>query len=122
MRDARTLERKVRSVWASAPDVGCKGLCSDCCGPVLMSPAEERVLADKGITIDFDRETLVCDKLVLGRCSIYDDRPLICRMWGGVDYFLMRCPHGCATQLSNAEAAVIFAAMENLERRRGGHR
>lgn len=27
------------------------------------------------------------------RCSAYDKRPMICRLWGVVE--TMKCPHGC---------------------------
>lgn len=34
-----------------------------------------------------------CPALVDGRCSVYDDRPMICRLYGTVE--VMRCPYGC---------------------------
>ena len=34
-----------------------------------------------------------CALLVLGRCSVYDQRPLICRAFGAAEG--LRCPHGC---------------------------
>jgi len=34
-----------------------------------------------------------CPLLVMGRCSVYDHRPLICRTFGSVEG--LRCPHGC---------------------------
>jgi Fe-S-cluster containining protein len=37
----------------------------------------------------------MCDKLTLTkRCSIYEDRPAICRVYGLLRK-VMRCPHGC---------------------------
>jgi len=107
------LERKVRAVWALAPDVHCKGLCANYCGIIPIEDAERMVYAEREITIDHLADG-TCDKLVLGRCSIYDDRPLICRMWGGVDQMFMRCPHGCGPMMHTTEARFIFETMENL--------
>jgi Fe-S-cluster containining protein len=38
-------------------------------------------------------EDYYCPALIDGRCSVYDDRPTICRLWGATQS--MRCPHGC---------------------------
>lgn len=45
-------------------------------------------------------ESNQCAWLLDGRCRIYEDRPLVCRLWGAVresvgDAFI--CPHGCGT-------------------------
>lgn len=40
-------------------------------------------------------KTLTCPYAVNGRCEIYEQRPLICRLFGAVDAPLMTCPHGC---------------------------
>ncbi len=85
---------KLDRAYAMVPDVQCKGLCQECCGPVVASFAEEDRLRDRhGATIDFDKTTLTCTLLVQGRCSVYADRPLLCRVWGSVEK--MQCPHGC---------------------------
>jgi Fe-S-cluster containining protein len=36
-----------------------------------------------------------CPYLEDGRCSVYDVRPLVCRLWGLVDAPGLRCEHGC---------------------------
>jgi Fe-S-cluster containining protein len=68
-----------------------------------MSAAERRRIADRGVTIPPATEALEqilkgertqdCPALVDGRCSVYEDRPLICRLWGAVES--MPCVHGC---------------------------
>jgi Fe-S-cluster containining protein len=42
---------------------------------------------------------------VLGNCTVYRIRPLVCRLWGAIDHPLMRCPHGCKPdrELTNEE-------------------
>lgn len=36
---------------------------------------------------------LRCHKLRNGRCTVYEDRPASCRLWGVVES--MECPWGC---------------------------
>lgn len=89
-------ERVVHSIYAQIPDVNCKGLCQECCGPVLMSKTERKLIK---VEVAHDPETLTCNQLVDGRCSIYEDRPLVCRLWGAVPE--MPCPFGCEPTLTS---------------------
>lgn len=114
----------LRAVWDAIPDVGCKGLCVDSCGPTGASEAEHVLLAERGIVLDdtlmalirweAGLETKMCPALVDGRCSVYEVRPTVCRLWGAVDE--MPCPHGCAPKkgrLMDGEGHVLLArAME----------
>jgi Fe-S-cluster containining protein len=54
-----------------------------------------------------------------GRCSQYDLRPLMCRLWGVVNDPLMICPFGCEPQryLSNAEVVAIWRKVSEINRR-----
>ena|SRR3990167_2913321 len=84
--------------YALVPEIQCRGLCQAYCGPVPVSTAEaSRIKARHGMEVDFDPATLTCTLLRDGKCSIYHDRPLICRLWGNVEK--MQCPHGCAPAL-----------------------
>lgn len=94
-----SLERIYRAV----PAVACKGLCAESCGPIDMSAEERRRIDARGVRI-LPLEELIpvvlaggdighCPALVDDRCSVYEDRPLICRLWGAVES--MPCPHGC---------------------------
>ena len=76
-------------LYAQVPRLACKGLCHASCGPIGMSAAEEARIGP----VDVKPGTLECEKLVLGRCSIYAQRPMICRLWGVTEE--MPCPHGC---------------------------
>ena len=105
--------RVLREIYASAPDVECRGLCAASCTTIPVFPIELAQLeAHVGRTLpttpvpggDADhvgRAVLLgtgvgepCPLLVMGRCTAYEARPLICRAFGGVEG--MRCPHGCA--------------------------
>lgn len=106
-------EAQVRAVWAQVPDVGCKGLCGESCGPIACSSAEERLLDRRGVALDFNRTTLDCNQLDgFGRCSIYADRPLVCRLWGAVPE--MPCVWGCTLTLAAGEGHVLLRRMEAL--------
>lgn len=106
---------RLRAVWEKIPDVGCKGLCADYCGPIGASRLEVRMLERRGVRLPDvrvvverwvnvldggdpegrpdDEVQLACPALVDGRCSVYDIRPTVCRLWGATDP--MPCPHGC---------------------------
>lgn len=91
-------------LYAQVPDAGCKGLCAAACGPIDMSPREASRLREVGVEIApptpeatqaHARGGLPCPALTdAGRCSVYDRRPMVCRLWGATES--LRCPHGCA--------------------------
>lgn len=88
----------IEAIYAELPAIECRGLCQQSCGPIEMSKAErERAEGKLGRELRFDRESLLCDALTpLGTCSIYAERPMICRLWGLVES--MPCPYGCVPE------------------------
>lgn len=89
-------------VYARIPEVRCKGLCEDSCGPIAMSNEEDARLRGLGVTIPPMTDAVAavergedywCPALTDGRCTVYDARPTICRLWGATTS--MPCPHGC---------------------------
>jgi Fe-S-cluster containining protein len=60
-----------------------------------------------------------CPLLRHGRCTVYDARPMICRLWGLDDF--MVCPHGCEPEkrLTHAEAIAFMARVKDIEDRAG---
>jgi uncharacterized protein len=88
-------------LYAELPQLDCKRLCQGCCGPVRMSRVEwERIIARVGRRPEPTTEQaarLDCPLLTAaGLCSVYDVRPLICRLWGLVP--AMACPFGCVPE------------------------
>lgn len=59
-------------------------------------------------------DTLTCNFLHNDKCSIYEDRPLICRLWGAVKQ--MRCPHGCKPfqYLTDGKSGKLIRQLERL--------
>lgn len=97
--------------YSMVPNANCKGLCQEACGPIVPSLAEEaRVRARYGVVIDFDRKTLGCTLLHDGRCGIYADRPLLCRLFGAVEK--MPCPFGCAPDSGSMKQGAEKKALE----------
>ncbi|MGP3914347.1 YkgJ family cysteine cluster protein [Nonomuraea sp. 10N515B] len=89
-------------LYAQIPDVACKGLCQDSCGPIDMHPYERAQIRRAGVTIPEPQQAVTqllltgdytCPALEDGRCSVYELRPTICRAWGASE--AMPCEHGC---------------------------
>tara|TARA_R110000868_G_scaffold176609_4_gene414499 strand:+ start:10662 stop:11018 length:357 start_codon:yes stop_codon:yes gene_type:complete len=107
----------VQRIYDKLPTMKCKGLCHESCGPAPALPAEAARMHKKGIEPpDYDRNTLDCNYLSNEKtCSIYDDRPLICRLFGMVKK--MKCPHGCipeAGMMSEQKSIKLIRYMENV--------
>lgn len=107
----------LKDLFDQVPDVQCKGLCVGACGPVAMSAAEEALIVSKHGSIpsasDLD---MSCSALRDGKCSIYAERPLVCRVFGAVRE--MRCPHGCTPKqgglMPSRDARKLFKRAEAI--------
>lgn len=107
-------------VYALIPGIACKGHCAPSCGVAI--PAElgearrlgvphSTVLDERSggviAILDSDRKGR-CVALRNGRCTRYDVRPTICRLWGVAEG--MPCTWGCEPErmLSREEAREIL--------------
>ncbi|MDD9178758.1 MULTISPECIES: YkgJ family cysteine cluster protein [Aliivibrio] len=76
------------------PSFECTKGCHDCCGPVTASAEEMRRLPVK---TDAEHEAALeaynCVHLGPYGCTVYEERPLICRLFGTTPR--MACPNGC---------------------------
>lgn len=89
----RRERRNLDAVYAEMPTLECQGKCAESCGPVAMSRVEwERIIETVGYEPG-PREDMTCPLLDGERCTVYDVRPTICRLWGAVES--MPCPWGC---------------------------
>lgn len=122
------LKRKATlgDIYARVPRVPCKGLCMDSCGPIAMSREEKLRIRAAGVEIPsmadavaaLERgEEYYCPALRDGRCSVYEIRPTICRLWGATES--MPCPHGC-TQPEALSQAESFELLRLAARAGGG--
>lgn len=97
---------QLEEIYASLPEIDCKGDCWNSCGAIDMSTAERQRIVQLGVLIPVfteewarrwqNDEPVHCpalNKQTL-RCDVYEARPLICRLWG-LGEGLMACPNGC---------------------------
>lgn len=117
--------RVLRDLYARVPEVHCKGLCVDACGIIPMAALEkEQIEAAIGRALDtslLEDGTVVlgepgstCELLVMGRCTAYDQRPSICRVYGAAAG--LPCGHGCVPDrpMTDHEARQLVQAVAKL--------
>jgi Fe-S-cluster containining protein len=115
--DTAALEERLQRIYAAIPGINCKGLCQESCGSIGMTNLEQDIIArkhgrDLPLLEIFDD---LCPALSPeGRCTVYDDRPFICRLWGTVDK--MPCEHGCEPGTGLFTDAFARALRERIDR------
>lgn len=121
---ARAADYGLQEIYDALPTMECKGLCQASCGRIeeCLTPRElDRILGVAGVDeIPANIGCVKCPLLdVHGQCSVYDVRPLICRLWGMVYDELMMCPFGCrpSRYLSNDEVGRIWAKLNSISKR-----
>lgn len=94
MPNARRQDRELDALYASLPKLACRGWCSASCGPLAMSVRERSRITEQARQPVSHDVSGTCSLLTdLQRCSVYEIRPMICRLWGMVER--MPCPYGC---------------------------
>jgi hypothetical protein len=107
---------QLEEIYLSLPKVHCLGKCQLACGPIPLFPVEVENVKGKGHALPKANEDLVCSKLSgVGTCSMYRDRPLICRLFGAAEG--LECPYGCKRDraLSPQEAEEITNKIHALK-------
>ena len=88
--DQKQIKSELSALYAEIPKMQCKPGCTKCCGYIPWSKFEYSLLEDKR-EID-----CLCVYPEKGRCSIYEQRPLMCRLFGTVEPpHILSCPQGC---------------------------
>jgi hypothetical protein len=84
---------RIRSLRTQIPTFDCVPGCHDCCGPVTAS-SEEMARLPRKTTAEQDAALARFDCVHLGPqgCTVYDERPLICRLFGTTPR--LPCPNG----------------------------
>lgn len=93
------------SLYERIPAFTCIKGCSDCCGLVPWSPEEFAKVADRvpaGVTLLDMNGCVVPQRGTSGTCpffdhgcTVYADRPFLCRLFGTAPEPRLTCPHGC---------------------------
>ena len=120
-------KEELQEIYNKLPRLECQKKCQESCGPIEVDQIEKEQiigwLKKQGLEFkefasisqtevilallkdDYKSSCLTCPYLTKeGMCSIYDVRPLICRLWGIVEG--MPCNFGCRPEryLTNKEA------------------
>lgn len=120
---------KIDALLSKIPTFQCKEGCFDCCGPLELSRLEYmRCIQASGRSAEDVRQQMqnnlkqgiyTCPLLdtQTGKCTVYEVRPAICRLFGAVRGELV-CPHGYAPEaeklLSDRQARDILKKVEEL--------
>jgi hypothetical protein len=112
-------DHALERLYAAIPEIpDCDGRCYISCGPIEMSDRERQRIRERGVKITPHDEAynsidvFYCDALTAEhRCSVYEVRPIVCRLWGVVED--MKCPFGCIPRggwLSREDGVRLVAA------------
>lgn len=97
------------ALYDIVPEMACLGLCQHACtSPIDIVPTEVAILGDIGQVMAANNPKMIglrpkevaagaCVALDgAGRCTVYADRPFMCRIWGAASFFA--CPFGCVPE------------------------
>ena len=88
----------LQQLYTELPTIECQQKCQWYCRNIAMSGTEFDLIRERlGFTPRSDPVNPdPCPMLKNGLCSVYDLRPLICRLWSLTE--TMQCPWGCRPQ------------------------
>lgn len=106
--------KKLHKIYRKIPTGNCKGLCQGSCSLIGMEKGEYERLTQVSGKEPFFTEEGSCGYLVDGRCSVYNDRPTICRLYGVTEK--LPCNYGCnsPTVLSENSSQKILGEVQAL--------
>lgn len=91
--------QELQALYAMIPTFTCLPGCTECCGPVPWAPAEWESMTDQRRATSLD-----CPYASRQGCACYEQRPLLCRMFGAVSTPRLRCPFGRRPEVMLTEA------------------
>jgi hypothetical protein len=84
-----------KQLYRKIPDFKCVQGCNSCCGTVPLSDWEaDRLGQPSGVTPTDSSGS--CEFLSVDGCTVYDKRPLMCRLFGSAEHKQLTCPQGMA--------------------------
>ena len=86
----KDLVKELISLYSEVPTFRCLPDCTDCCGPVFFSGLEF-----SRVKPFMQPNSMKCPYSKNARCSIYDKRPMVCRLFGNVAYDKLTCSFKC---------------------------
>ena len=115
--------KAIQALWKTIPKFKCKEGCYDCCEMITMTRVEWENIEPKLCAAVSNEKgqvlaSLLCPYINDGRCSIYENRPTICRLFGAVETPRLTCPHGCGpdpeSKLHHVDSLAMLSALEEL--------
>ncbi len=111
--------RRLQGILDGLPELDCTGACARVACRDLTVSALEATWARREANHTYAQTPAgKCSALdEAGRCGVYAQRPLVCRLWGLLP--AMACPHGCRPErwLTASEAVEVLQAVEALDLR-----
>ena len=90
MKESKLLENIIKEI----PKFKCIEGCTDCCGPVFTTKTEAETLGIEVGLLTNSTGSGKCQFVSECGCSVYESRPVMCRMFGSSDILELRCRHG----------------------------
>lgn len=96
-------DRIIDTLRQQIPAFACVPGCHDCCGPVTASSTEMARLPRRSSAVrEAALDALSCPHLGPQGCTVYEERPLICRLFGTTPS--LPCPRGAGPETRVAPA------------------
>lgn len=93
MFDIEEIKNNMENIYKQIPDFDCKH-CHRCCGPIIWFKTEDILIEDymkkhkienvKLTSDEFQKNKMKCPFLKNDRCTIYEVRPIVCRLQGNI--------------------------------------
>ena len=110
------LGEKLQFIYSKIPKVKCKGYCSSYCSAIGLEKIEVLNILDKYQEFEGQKQIrfgepqenglIKCGYLDSNdRCSIYDRRPILCRLFGATE-IMLQCPMNC--ELEDGEIKISW--------------
>ena len=102
---------KLKEIYAKIPQSKCENGCFECCKNLIQFSEEEK---SRMGGYEYNG---VCSHLVDGKCTVYDSRPLVCRIFGTSE--ILRCdscePEGFLGKEETLEIMKEYAQLRKNE-------
>lgn len=105
---------ELQKIYDKIPKIDCQGLCTRYCSVIGGTKAEFHNMEQAGGEKPRCTNNLVCNFLKNNKCSIYRERPYVCRLYGSSPDIL--CKFGCVPDrvLTKEESYKIALEIHNL--------
>jgi len=108
-----TLEERLDALYAKVKKTHCTKGCTKCCGPVPMMGVEAKRLGLKQNYTKWDKD-FRCQFASEDGCSVYENRPFVCRVFGTDTTSPISCPINKHLPVPHTEDDIIALMKEYM--------